>query len=158
MTNNIHIDVLHEKVKQLEKNCENIYDQITDLRTTVQEIYGEISQSDRFYAEKLLNFSERLEEMAKYVSTSSKNLNPSSLPPNITLTVSPNINPTLHNSQDNSSINKENSEKEKKESILDFLNLDIKSFFFFLIVGILVVIGLIYNSTDQIDKIIHIIK
>ena len=152
-----NIDVLNEKVSQLEKNCENIYDQITELRTTIQEIYSEISQSDRFHAQELLSLSSRLEDMAKHFSNNSKNSNSQYIPPapsNINVTMSPNINPTMQNFQER----QEKQEKEEKFSLLTFLNLDIKSVVFFLIVGILVVIGFFFNFTDKIHAFLDLLK
>jgi len=76
---------LEVKNKRLEGKCDNIFDQITELRTTIQEIYGDTSKSERFLCHEMLELSKRLEEIAKQVSPSATNV-----------TVSPQINPSIN--------------------------------------------------------------
>jgi predicted nuclease with TOPRIM domain len=60
--------LLDEKIKSISDDCDDLYKQITELRNTVQEIYGEIAESNRFQSGQLLKMSERLENLAKEIS------------------------------------------------------------------------------------------
>lgn len=99
MTDAIKNSIVDEKITSLKSECDRLYDQITELRTTVQEIYGEMAESDRFFATELLRISERLEFMAKDIYGITKKAGSTS--PEVVVAVSPttNINPTMTNSQ-----------------------------------------------------------
>jgi len=90
--------IVDEKISSLKTECDHLYDQITELRTTVQEIYGEMAESDRFFTKELFRISERLEAMAKEISSIPiKNSSGKS----VVVKVSPttNISPTMENVQ-----------------------------------------------------------
>lgn len=99
MANNQKTSIVDEKITHLKSDCDNLYNQITELRTTVQEIYGEIAESDRFFTIELLRLSERLEHMSKDISGITKSSG--NAPESIVVKVNPttNINPTMNNTQ-----------------------------------------------------------
>jgi hypothetical protein len=124
------ITKLQEQNKRLEDRCNNAFDQITELRTIIQEIYGANAKSERFICHEILRISGRLDELAKQVR-----------PGDTTITVSPSItqNPS---SNSTSSANAPLKEEEKKRTILGFEIENMMTAVIALIVGGTMLLGL----------------
>jgi len=54
-------EVLDERIKNLDEKCNHLCDQISEIRTIIQEIYGEMSTSERALYQRILELSSRLE-------------------------------------------------------------------------------------------------
>ena len=131
---------LEEKLREVSDDCNDLYKQITEIRNTIQEMYGEILESGRFQADQLLRMSERLENMAKDIYKNSSKEGAS-----IKVNVNPSINPTMDNSsKNNSNENSRKKEKTEEKKLFDIKKMSLKEMVFFfssLIVGVVVVIG-----------------
>jgi regulator of replication initiation timing len=137
--------IMDEKFKNLESNCDHLYNQITELRTTVQEIYGEIAESDRFVCKELFRLSERLETMAKEISKIPRNGEPAKTIVKFNPTT--NISPTMTNEQ-----NIEAEKQEEKKSLFSYLNSKTISISIAIFVGFLAIVGtvciFVYKAMD----------
>jgi len=151
---------LEEKLKEVADDCDDLYKQITEIRNTIQEMYGEILESGRFQANQLLRMSERLESMAKDIYKNSGQGNG----PSIEVHVNPEINPVIDNSNrvssegDNNSVS-EKPKTEKKKKFFDIKKMSMKEMIFYIssvILGIAVVIGGVgfsfYKLFDLVSK------
>jgi hypothetical protein len=128
-------DVLEHKIDSIAEECGDLYDQITELRTSIQEIYSELAQSNRFQSEQLMKMSERLEGMALKVMSLHSNREEAS---SIDIT----MNPTISSEANNNNIEK--SSKEKENTSLDVSNLSIKQMmvvFSGVILGVVILLG-----------------
>jgi DNA repair ATPase RecN len=131
---------LNEKLKEVADDCDDLYNQITEIRNTIQEMYGEILESGRFQANQLLRMSERLENMAKDIYKNSKHEVPS---------IEVNVNPEINSNMNNTVNSKENEEfkeelKEDEDKPFDIKKLSLKEMIFYIscaLIGVLVVIG-----------------
>lgn len=129
------IATLNEKNLSLEKQCDNIFDQLTEIRTTIQEIYGESHKSERFLCKEMLKISKRLEEMSKDINYKENIVN-----------VSPQINPIINqNPTITSTKNICNPSEEKNKKKLLLFNDDDSTFKIIIsaIIGFLVLLGII---------------
>jgi len=127
---------LEEKIKQLETKCENVFNQLTDLRTVIQSLYGETSRSERFLSHEILKMSQRVEQIAKQVR-----------PENTTINISPQISQNP-NSESSSSkvidppITTTASDKPQK-SMFDFDLQNMMTVGISAIIGLIILVGLV---------------
>lgn len=127
--------IMNEKISNLKGECNRLYDQITELRTTIQEVYGEIAESDRFFTAELLRVSERLENMAKDLSGITHKTNNS--PDHLVVKVNPitNVNSTVSDSQNITD------EAKKEESSINYLDKKSISIAIAVLIGFFVSVG-----------------
>lgn len=134
------ISELESRNKELEHKCDNIYDQLTELRTKIQDIYGDMSKNERFLCHEMLKISERIEKLAKEIDPHNTNIN-----------VSPSINQT---SSINNSIYDTPTPSKEKENILqksfNFNSKSILMIIFFSLVGFFAIVGFIVVTIFQI--------
>lgn len=68
--------LLEERNKHFEERCNNIYEQITELRTSVQQLYCESSKNNRAVFEEILELSKKIEKLAKEDDLNKASSNP----------------------------------------------------------------------------------
>lgn len=66
-------DLMDVKIGSVSKECNDIYDQLTSLRNTIQEIYAEISESNRFQSGNLMSFQTRIDAISENLKMLEKN-------------------------------------------------------------------------------------
>jgi len=127
---------LENKNQRLENKCENIFDQLTELRTVIQEIYSDSSKSERFLCQEMLKISKRLEDMAKSINSSNTTH----------LNFSPHVNPKITQSPTIISDNSEKIPSVEDSNKKDFFKFDLKKIVTIgvsAIVGFIVIVGLV---------------
>lgn len=131
--------ILTEQNKHLENKCNNIFDQLTEIRTTIQEIYGENHRNERFLCREMLKISQRLEEMAKNINSAANIVT-------VSPQISPQINPCINQNPAITSTEQiDNPPKEKEHKNILSLNDDEGIFKIGIsaIVGFLALLGII---------------
>jgi regulator of replication initiation timing len=124
--------IIDGKIKNIESELDYIYNQITELRTTIQEIYGEIISNNKNFYSEMIKISERLEDMSKYIANFATE---NSGKKEIHFDVSPitTINPIITNTNTNT----QNENKKEKEEDSDYKRYFSKKYIYIAITALL---------------------
>ena len=141
---------LEEKLKEVAQDCDDLYNQITEIRNTIQEMYGEILESGRFQSTQLLKMSERLESMAKDIYKNSNHEGHS-----ISVSVSPEISSSNNvGSTVGVPPEKEEEKKDDGNKLLDIKKMSLKEMVFYISSGLMGVIAVLGGVLFMMYKIL----